>query len=86
MIVAGIPFNATLFFFGASELVGHLPIYGVMLALLIYGSSTRYAQVVSRLSVGPTGEDRRLPYRAPVGDLMRARLRIGVTVVVVLVP
>ena len=53
MIVARIPFNATLFFFGASELVGHLPIYGVMLALLIYGSSTRYAQVVSRLSVDP---------------------------------
>ena len=39
VIAAGIPFNAGLFFFGASELVGHLPVYGVMLALLIYGSS-----------------------------------------------
>lgn len=39
VIVAGIPFNATLFFFGASELVGHLPVYGVMLALLVYGSN-----------------------------------------------
>ena len=46
VLVAGIPFNATLFFFGASELVGHLPVYGVMLALLIYGSSDRLAAVV----------------------------------------
>lgn len=46
VIVAGIPFNATLFFFGASELIGHLPIYGVMLAMLVYGSTTRYAPTV----------------------------------------
>lgn len=46
VIVAGIPFNATLFFFGASELIGHLPMYGVMLALLVYGSSARYAGIV----------------------------------------
>jgi hypothetical protein len=46
VIVAGIPFNATLFFLGRTELIGHLPIYGVMLALLVYGSSPRYAQVV----------------------------------------
>jgi hypothetical protein len=46
VLVAGIPFNATLFFFGASELVGHLPIYGVMLALLVYGSSERFADIV----------------------------------------
>ena len=39
VIVAGIPFNATLFFLGRTELIGHLPIYGVMLALLVYGSS-----------------------------------------------
>jgi hypothetical protein len=46
VIVAGIPFNATLFFLGRTELIGHLPVYGVMLALLVYGSSPRYAQVV----------------------------------------
>lgn len=46
VIVAGIPFNATLFFFGASELIGHLPIYGVMLALLVYGSSQTHAAAV----------------------------------------
>ena len=46
VIVAGIPFNATLFFLGRDELIGHLPIYGVMLALLVYGSSRTYADVV----------------------------------------
>lgn len=46
VIAAGIPFNATLFFLGTSELIGHLPVYGAMLALLVYGSSPRYAPVV----------------------------------------
>jgi hypothetical protein len=46
VIVAGIPFNATLFFLGRTELIGHLPVYGVMLALLVYGSSRRYAGLV----------------------------------------
>jgi uncharacterized membrane protein YphA (DoxX/SURF4 family) len=46
VIVAGIPFNATLFFLGRTELIGHLPVYGVMLALLVYGSSRRYADLV----------------------------------------
>ena len=46
VIVAGIPFNATLFFLGAEELIGHLPIYGAMLALLVYGSDREHAQVV----------------------------------------
>lgn len=38
VLIAGIPFNATLWFFGINELVGHLPIYGAMLALLVFGS------------------------------------------------
>jgi hypothetical protein len=46
VIVAGIPFNATLAFLGKTELIGHLPVYGVMLALLVYGSSPRYADLV----------------------------------------
>ena len=41
VLIAGIPFNATLFFFGETELAGHLPIYGTMLLLLVYGSSSR---------------------------------------------
>ncbi len=52
VIVAGIPFNATLFFLGAEELIGHLPIYGAMLALLVYGSDPALAGVVDRLPGG----------------------------------
>jgi hypothetical protein len=57
VIVAGIPFNATLFFLGASELIGHLPVYGVMAALLVYGSSPADARVVPWLpwEARPTG-------------------------------
>jgi hypothetical protein len=38
VLLAGVPFNATLFFLGTEELIGHLPVYGAMLALLVYGS------------------------------------------------
>lgn len=38
VVAAGIPFNATLWFFGTTELVGHMPIYGAMLAILVFGS------------------------------------------------
>ena len=51
VIVAGIPFNFTLFFLGTEELIGHLPVYGAMLALLVYGSSERFARVVPSLSL-----------------------------------
>lgn len=49
VILAGIPFNATLFFLGPSELIGHLPIYGAMLALLVYGSDEAVGPLVPRL-------------------------------------
>jgi hypothetical protein len=49
VIVAGIPFNATLFFLGTEELIGHLPIYGAMLALLVFGSDDRLAPETSWL-------------------------------------
>lgn len=52
VIVAGIPFNATLFYFGSSELIGHLPVYGAMLALLVYGSDPATAPLVPKLSFG----------------------------------
>jgi hypothetical protein len=39
VLVAAVPFNATLVLFGQAELVGHLPVYGVFLALLVYGSN-----------------------------------------------
>ena len=41
VLVAMVPFNATLALFGQTELVGHLPVYGVFLALLVYGSDPR---------------------------------------------
>jgi hypothetical protein len=64
VIVAGIPFNATLFFLGRTELIGHLPIYGVMLALLVYGSSRTYADVVPAWP---------RPSRRMIGDRLTAR-------------
>lgn len=38
VIVAAIPFNLTLLIFGETELIGHLPVYGAFLALIVYGS------------------------------------------------
>ncbi len=46
VLVAAVPFNATLVLFGQTELVGHLPVYGVFLALLVYGSSRDTASFV----------------------------------------
>jgi hypothetical protein len=50
VLIAGIPFNATLWFFGANELMGHLPVYGTMLVLLVYGSDARLRPLVARLT------------------------------------
>jgi hypothetical protein len=55
VIAAGIPFNATLFFLGPSELIGHLPVYGAMLALIVYGSDPSTAHLVPRLFVPSRG-------------------------------
>jgi hypothetical protein len=38
VLMAGVPFNATLLLLGVTELAGHLPIYGAMLVLLVFGS------------------------------------------------
>ena len=46
ILIAGIPFNATLWFFGINELVGHLPIYGAMLVILVFGSHPRLRPTV----------------------------------------
>jgi hypothetical protein len=46
VLVAAVPFNATLTLFGQTELVGHLPVYGVFLALLVYGSNPETAPLV----------------------------------------
>lgn len=37
VLVAVVPFNLTLIFLGLDELIGHLPIYGIFLVLLVEG-------------------------------------------------
>jgi hypothetical protein len=64
VLIAGIPFNATLWFFGANELMGHLPIYGAMLALLVYGSEPRLRRAVSALL--PITKESRWTLSSPV--------------------
>jgi hypothetical protein len=49
VVIAGIPFNATLWFFGTTELVGHMPVYAAMLALLVYGSDPALRPATSSL-------------------------------------
>ena len=49
VLIAGVPFNATLYFFGEAELFGHLPIYGAMLVLLVYGSHPQTRPLVKQL-------------------------------------
>ncbi len=46
VLVAAVPFNLPLLLFGATELVGHLPVYGILLALLVYGSEPATAPLV----------------------------------------
>ena len=50
VLIVGVPFNATLWFFGTTELVGHLPVYGAMLVLLVYGSSPELRPLVRDLA------------------------------------
>jgi hypothetical protein len=49
VVIIGIPINATLFFYGETELAGHLPIYGTMLVLLVYGSDPELRRDVMSL-------------------------------------
>jgi hypothetical protein len=48
-LVAAVPFTASLAVFGGTELIGHLPVYGVLLTLLLLGSATRTAPLVPAL-------------------------------------
>jgi hypothetical protein len=69
VLVAAVPFNATLVLFGQTELVGHLPVYGVFLALLAYGSDADTFRAVRWLP-GP-GSLRRTG-RVPVETVVEA--------------
>ena len=64
VVVAGIPFNATLWFFGTTELLGHLPIYGAMLVLLVYGSQATLREGVRAAWPWPAPWGQRRPLRA----------------------
>ena len=66
VLVAMVPFNATLVLFGTTEVIGHLPVYGVFLTLLVYGSDRRGADAV-----------RWLPGRADVAALVRSGAAIS---------
>ena len=65
VILAGIPFNATLFFFGTNELVGHLPVYGAMLVLLVYGSDPRLREATKALLPPRESPERLEPALSP---------------------
>jgi hypothetical protein len=56
----------TMWFLGANELMGHLPIYGAMLAILVYGSDPQLRPAVSALLPPGLGR-RRQPTSAAVG-------------------
>ncbi len=65
VLVAMVPFNATLLLFGQTEMVGHLPVYGVFLALMVYGSNRETAADVRWLPARPAA-------RHPVAAMTRA--------------
>jgi hypothetical protein len=65
VILAGIPFNATLFFLGTEELIGHLPLYGTMLTLLVYGSSAALSPTTSWFPARGRGLAAPRPVAAP---------------------
>lgn len=67
VLVAGVPFNATLYFFGTIELLGHLPVYGAMLVLLVFGSHQRLRPSCRQLlpSLRRAPADRRAPAAEP---------------------
>ena len=48
-LVAAVPFTASLALFGTPELIGHLPVYGVLLAVVVLGSSPATAASLRRL-------------------------------------
>ncbi|HEX2411252.1 MAG TPA: hypothetical protein VHJ39_08800 [Solirubrobacteraceae bacterium] len=72
ILIAGIPFNATLWFFGTNELMGHLPIYGAMLAVLVYGSDARLRPAVAAMLPAGLGETLSARRRDPRPEARRA--------------
>ena len=71
-LVAAVPFNLTLTLFGATELLGHLPVYGVLLALLVHGSDPATARLVRALPRPARPARRRVEAAAEVPELQPA--------------
>lgn len=46
ILIAGVPFTATLFVFGINELVGHLPVYAAMFAIFVFGCHPQLRRTV----------------------------------------
>jgi uncharacterized membrane protein YphA (DoxX/SURF4 family) len=63
VLVAVVPFNVTLLFFGWEELIGHLPIYGIFLVLLVEGAGR--ARDVPRLWLSSGTADSRTSSGSP---------------------
>jgi hypothetical protein len=61
-LVAAVPFTASLALFGGTELIGHLPVYGVLLAFVVLGSSPATAEALRRLPGRPVSA---APARVP---------------------
>ncbi|NUT54985.1 MAG: hypothetical protein HOQ03_03235 [Thermoleophilia bacterium] len=74
VLAAGVPFNLTLYFFGTTELLGHLPVYAAMLVLLVLGSDPVLRGACTRLLPPAESPDRgRTPAQSTA--ILRARLR-----------
>lgn len=57
VVLVGIPFNATLPLLGWRELVGHLPVYGVLLVVLVEAQTRRYRDDPATRPSGPHAGD-----------------------------
>jgi uncharacterized membrane protein YphA (DoxX/SURF4 family) len=55
-LVAAVPFTSSLLLFGGTELIGHLPVYGVLLTLLLLGSRADTSRLVAWLPSRPVGQ------------------------------
>jgi hypothetical protein len=66
LLVAAGPLGVLEWFFGNTELVGHLPIYGAMLVLLVYGSDPQLRPAASAL--WPWDRPRLGPARLPAAS------------------
>ncbi|HVF20778.1 MAG TPA: hypothetical protein VNA14_11110 [Mycobacteriales bacterium] len=57
VVLVGVPFNATLPLLGWRELVGHLPVYGVLLVVLVEAQTRRFRDDPATRPRGPHAGD-----------------------------